>query len=240
MDYFVLESIVISTKYNCTLNLGVGALEKQSGLSLTQQVSDHIRDQIELHYVHSGDLLSLDELAKQMKISSTPIRESFRQLQLEGLVEIVPGKGAYVARISLGEIDDLYRLRREMEVEATRLASKSISRFDLEILDQNLILYEENLAYPETLAVLDRQFHYIVIEAANNRYLETSLKLLRIKMGLLRNPAYADSVRAKQTLSEHQAIFEALKAGDPDRSVETAGNHIVNARTERKNKERAT
>lgn len=208
--------------------------------SLTRQVASHLRNQIEIRNLRSGDLISLDATANTLGISVTPVREAVRQLELEGLVKIDSGKGPFVTRILKSEINDLYRLRLTLEVESTRKAALQISEFDVEILQRNVAIYKNSQDKPQKLSKLDRQFHHIIYEASQNKYLESSLKSLRITMGLLRNPAYSDTERTTATLKEHQQILAALEARDPVLASTCASLHIENAWAERIKKEETT
>lgn len=205
----------------------------QSSHSLSRVVADYIRDQIELHLLVPGEFISLDAIEDALGVSRTPIREAIRQLELENLVEIAPGKGARVSKIEEHEIDQLYDYRLHLEAACTRQAAEQISDFDIRILEENLAAYETCIGRSSQLSVLDRQFHYIIYGCIQNPYLERSLKSVRIKMGLMSAPAYANSARSKQTLSEHRAIVRAFRSRDVEKAERAAQRHIKKAWSQR-------
>jgi DNA-binding GntR family transcriptional regulator len=196
-------------------------------------VANHIREMIELRQVKPGDPVPLEVIEEALSVSRTPTREAIRQLELENLVEIRSGKRAFFPTISTEEIEDLYRFRRHIEVQATRKAAGRISRYDLEILKDNLENYSINIEKPSRLSKLDRQFHNTIYEASGNRYFEKVLKSLRIRMGLLKRPAYGSETRIRQTISEHQTILNALIERDGPKAEEAARLHVNNSWNER-------
>ncbi|MEM9579128.1 MAG: GntR family transcriptional regulator [Pseudomonadota bacterium] len=201
--------------------------------SLTAYVANHIRRLIELQKLRPGDLVPLEEIEKTLSVSRTPAREAIRQLELEHLVSIEPGRGAYVSPISRAELADLYGLRKYMEVKAAGLAAGSISDYDLSILADNVGEYADLAGDPERLTLLDRQFHYTIFEACGNRHVEKTLKSLRIRMGLLRQPAYHNMQRVACTLAEHKAVLAALQNRDAAAAEQAMYRHIQNAWDER-------
>ncbi|MEM9576520.1 MAG: GntR family transcriptional regulator [Pseudomonadota bacterium] len=201
--------------------------------SLTAKVAGHIRRMIELRILRPGDTVPLEQIEKDLSVSRTPAREAIRQLELEHLVAIEPGRGAYVSLITESDFTDLYTLRIHLEAQAVRIAAGSISDYDLHLLGLNLEEFEEQFGVSERLTLLDRQFHNTIIEACGNRYVEKALKSLRIRMGLLRRPAYQNSERTKYTLSEHKEILKHLSARDADLAENAMRTHIQNAWTER-------
>jgi DNA-binding GntR family transcriptional regulator len=201
--------------------------------SLTAKVANHIRRMIELQKLRPGDVVPLEQIQEALSVSRTPTREAIRQLQLEHLVGIEPGRGAYVSPITAAEISDLYQFRIEIEKQAARMAAGRISKYDLTILQGNVEEYAEQTNNPERLSLLDRQFHYTIAAACGNRYVEKTLNSLRIRMGLLRQPAYHNAKRVDYTLSEHADILNALKEEDADRAEEAMHLHVENSWKER-------
>ena len=206
--------------------------------SLTVKVANHIRRMIELQKLRPGDVVPLEQIEEALSISRTPTREAIRQLELEHLVAIEPGRGAYVSPISASEISDLYRFRMALETQAARMAAGGISQYDLLILQDNIDEYATQLNNSERLAQLDRQFHHTIFAACGNRYVEKALVSLRIRMGLLRQPAYRNQSRIVVTLSEHRKILEALREKDASRAEITMRQHVENAWKERMVQER--
>lgn len=201
--------------------------------SLTVKVANHIRRMIELQKLRPGDIIPLEQIEEALSVSRTPTREAIRQLELEHLVVIEPGRGAYVSPITASEISDLYQLRKQLETQVARMAAGGISNYDLRNLRDNVEEYAVQSGSPERLTMLDRQFHYTIFESCGNRYVEKTLKSLRIRMGLLRQPAYHNPQRTECTLSEHKDILNALEQRDAIQAEEAMRRHIQNAWRER-------
>lgn len=201
--------------------------------SLTVKVANHIRRLIELQELRPGDLVPLEQIEEALSVSRTPAREAIRQLELEHLVVIEPGRGAYISPIIAGEIVDLYLLREHLESQAVRMSAGGISRYDLHNLRDNVEEYAAQKRCPERLSILDREFHFAIFESCGNRYLEKTLKSLRIRMRLLHHPAYHNFRRTECALAEHQRILDALERRDADQAEEAMRQHIQNAWKER-------
>lgn len=112
--------------------------------TLSEQVLHILRDDIIQGALKPGSRLNEQELADRYKVSRTPLREAIRQLQMEGLVEATPNKGAWVAFLSVADIRDYFEVRRVMEGYAVHLICKQISDTDIQRLKKTVTALKDN------------------------------------------------------------------------------------------------
>ncbi len=173
-----------------------------------------------------GERLSEIELAKRLGVSRTPVREALMRLAQEGLVELLPGRGAWVRELTPGEVREVYEVRAALEAEAARLAAKRARPEALAALaEAEAALYR---IPPEDRAgqtAADARFHALLVAASENRELERLFHRLDAKLALARRFS-ADENQSPRTLAEHRAIVEAIRARAPDEAAAAARAHI--------------
>lgn len=141
--------------------------------SVHDAVTDRIRDKILCGQLQPGDRLRQDELASEFGVSSMPVREALRRLQAEALVEFRPCQGASVARLSLAEFEEIFRIREELEVLACRWASDAFQRIPMDDLAEIL----EGLEDAESALEIQRRltlvhdFFFTIFQASEKEHL---------------------------------------------------------------------
>jgi len=161
-----------------------------------------------------GDRLVEADLCARYKVSRTPIREALNQLQTEGLVVIIPGAGAKIARLSRKNVFDIYDMLIIIESAACRLACGTIVDEQIAKLEEYEFLFEQATSRNdhELIFQLNLRFHWLITEAANNPYLmETRLNFRHLINRISRIfPEIPGQCAA--SMEEHKGILEALKA----------------------------
>ena len=142
--------------------------------TLRENIADIIRKRIIYQELEPGQKIVEQDLAKEFKTSRAPIREALRQLELEGLVNIIPNKGAYVTGISDKDVHDIYMIRSMLEGLCVRWATEHITQEQLEELDEIILLSEYHMdkGHSDQLTELDGRFHQILYEASQSRILD--------------------------------------------------------------------
>lgn len=202
----------------------------QQKMPLTDQALVYLRDAILTGKISPGQEIDFAVLANELGMSRTPIRESIRQLLTEGLLELLPGGTVCVTQLSGEEAERFYHVLCELEIAAARAAAVHISDLEIEMLRANLLLFENTRTEPEFLSQIDYQFHNVIYDACNNDYLSQTLRLLRIRIGLLKVRPYDKRVRIDAAYKEHLSIFKALESHNPDLAEKAIAKHINNAR----------
>ena len=166
-----------------------------------------------------------------MGVSRTPVREAFRQLELEGLIQIIPNKGAYVTGITQKDVKDIYMIRSLLEGLCARWATEHITKEQMEEMEENVYLskFHAQKGHLEQLAELDNRFHDILYEACDSKMLEHQLKDFHQYVLRVRKKTLASANRGPKSNEEHEQIMEAIKAGNADLAEQLAHQHMINA-----------
>jgi DNA-binding GntR family transcriptional regulator len=178
-------------------------------------VADGIRDMILNGQLKPGDRLRQDKLAETFGVSTMPIREALRQLQAEGLVTFRPRRGATVAKLSVSEYEEIYRIREELEILACCWAAKDFDRIPIERLKR---LLEEIEAVETSFddVQLVREFFFTIFEASEKEHL---LRILSSLWDLTHQyRCYFSTIPeiVPQRLANYRNVYQACEARDPD------------------------
>lgn len=214
---------------------------KLSNYDVKQEVTDKYSLRGRVFHKLREDILSgkyedheeLKEVAigEEMGVSRTPVREAFRQLELEGLIQIVPNKGAYVTGITEKDVKDIYMIRSLLEGLCARWATEHITREQMEEMEENVYLAEFHAkkGHMEQLAELDNRFHDILYEACDSKILEHQLKDFHQYVLRVRKKTLANVNRGLQSNEEHAKIMQAIKEGNAQQAEQLANQHMSNA-----------
>lgn len=196
--------------------------------SLRGKVYDRIRTDILEGVYKDYEELKEATLGEKMGVSRTPVREALRQLELEGLVEIVPNKGARVTGITKKDMDDIYQIRYLLEGLSARWATEHITEEQLEKMEEVLYLTEFHAQKGNYAQVyeLDSQFHELLYEASGSKILNNILSDFHMYVTRVRKISLASRSRSKNSTDEHRAILNAIKERDADKAEEFAHAHV--------------
>jgi DNA-binding GntR family transcriptional regulator len=203
-----------------------GLLNSLRGKVFTQLQNDILNGKYE-----SGYSLIETRLSEELGVSRTPIREAIRQLELEGLVQAIPNKGAIVKGISAQDIEDIYTIRMLIEGLAARWATEKITHEELQELREALDMEEFYTMKNDTehLMKFDSRFHDIIFKASKSKPLMHTLSTFHHYVQRSRNVSLSSPGRAKEVLEEHKAIFQAISEGDAERAEKLTTQHVKNA-----------
>lgn len=199
--------------------------------SLRGRVFQKLREDILSGRYKEHEELKEVAIGEELGVSRTPVREAFRQLELEGLIQIVPNKGAYVTGITAKDVKDIYMMRSLLEGLCARLATEKITKEQLEEMEENIYLAEFHASkgHMDQMAELDNRFHEILYEACDSKMLEHTLRDYHQYVLRVRQKTLANNTRGLASNNEHQQIMEAIKAGDAGKAEQLANMHILNA-----------
>lgn len=199
--------------------------------SLRGRVFHRIREDILSGKYKDNDELKEMTIGEELGVSRTPVREAFRQLELEGLIQIIPNKGAYVTGITKKDVKDIYMIRSLLEGLCAAWATENISDELMEELEENVYLAEfhVNKGHFDQLAQLDNKFHEILYEASGSKQLEHRLRDFHQYVARIRKKTLATKERSIASNNEHRMIMEAIKEKDAKKAQELANMHMINA-----------
>lgn len=195
--------------------------------SHTIQIHEIMKESILGGKYKPGDRLNETELAESLGVSRSPIREAIQRLAMERLVELVPRRGVFVAKLTLEMVEELFELREVLEIKSAELAAIRITEDELNKLSKLLVDTSEAIQrkqyrqYPWNL-----DFHKQIANCTRNRYLEEKIYDINAHLLLLRQKSSAEIGRAAKAFQEHNKIFEALKKRDANLANQLMKEHI--------------
>lgn len=198
-------------------------------IPLRDAVFETLREAILKGVLSPGQHLMEMQLAYQLGVSRTPVREAIRMLELEGLVNMVPRKGARVAAISEKSLCDVLEVRRALEELSVRLACTRMEREDLEKLDSINQQFIRACQGDDVVQIarIDESFHAVIYEAADNAKLLQLLNQMQNQMYRYRIEYIKMKERRQILVEEHKKIIHSLARRDADVAAEATRTHIA-------------
>lgn len=199
-------------------------------LPLRDVVFNTLRQAILRGELQPGERLLEIHLASKLGVSRTPIREAIRKLELEGLVLMIPRRGAVVAEITEKSLRDVLEVRRALEELAVKLACEKIRPEEIEELKEAAKEFEEALQTKDVTvyAEADVKFHDIIYRVTDNQRLIQLLYNFREQMYRYRVEYLKREDSHETLLKEHQYIIDSIEKGDEVRATEAMCAHIDN------------
>ena len=197
---------------------------------LREVIFDTLREAIITGELKPGERLMEVKLADKMGVSRTPVREAIRMLELEGLVDMLPRKGAHVAELSDKDKMDVLEVRAAMDSLATRLAAERISDEEIKELKQiqtQFVSYTEKENLQGTIKK-DVEFHELIYRASRNDRLLQISNNLREQIQRFRVIYLKDYSSAGNLIKEHEDICNAISARNTEMAQKYAQVHINN------------
>lgn len=198
--------------------------------SLRGRVFNKIREGILSGTYNENEELKENTIALELGVSRTPVREALRQLELEGLVTIIPNRGAYVTGITSKDMHDIYIIRSYLEGLCVKWACENITRVQIEALEEILYLsnFHARRSHLDQLVDLDNKFHDMIYKASGSKILDHLLSDFHHYVERVRKLTLSRPERAINSSKEHAAILDAIKKRDGELAEKLAHEHIMN------------
>jgi DNA-binding GntR family transcriptional regulator len=208
------------------------APNKETQVSLNQKAYAEIRRRILNGELSAETPLSEYQLAGELELSRTPVREAVKRLEREGLVQSIPNRGTFVAELTARDISEIYQVREQLEGFAARIAAETMSdegieRIEKEISISNTLASEGRLV---EIADSDIRLHKHIIASTQNSRLIELLGTLDDQMHRVRALFPQSSQWLEATLAEHANIVKAIKARDGEEAEKAMKTHLRSAR----------
>ena len=201
--------------------------------NLRDQTYDIIKNMIILREIEPGKKINEEHIAKEIQVSRTPIREALCRLENEGIVKIIPRRGAFVSDLTETNVREILLIREVLEGLVVRLAVENMDEETLEKLRKAL----ENVS---TLPEKDRDlinytrsevdFHAILLSASNNKMLKNMMEIVNAHLQIIRLRTVVIPERAQKTVKEHQQILDAIENRDATSAEKLMREHIRSVR----------
>jgi DNA-binding GntR family transcriptional regulator len=212
-----------------------------ASVSAADRAYAYVKGEILARRFAPHDLLSEGQLAGAVGASRTPVREALLRLQGEGLVRLLPKRGALVLPVTVDEMADVMETRRLVETFAARKVLARQPSAALEpVLERHLDAMRAAMAAHDAAAYVqaDRDFHLAIVAATGNEIITSLYRSLRerqLRMGTVNlldgTGTSVDPARMQSTLAEHERIRDALRTGRADAVVKAVGAHLDHAET---------
>lgn len=199
-------------------------------LPLRDVVFNTLRQAILKGELEPGERLMEIQLAERLGVSRTPIREAIRKLELEGLVLMIPRKGAEVAKISARSLRDVLEVRRALEELAIELACQRMSEEDVGNLQKAQEDFKKAIAEGGAMKIAetDEHYHDVIYEGTQNAKLIQMLNNLREQMYRYRLEYIKDEDKRKILVLEHEKILKTVRERKVAEAKEAVREHIDN------------
>ncbi len=199
---------------------------------LRETVCEALRDAIRRGILEPGERLMEVQLAEELGISRTPVREAIRKLEQEGYVIMLPRRGTYVSDVSVKDVKEIFEIRSALESLAAELATLRIEPDELDKLRALLTEIEgqiERKAGMDKIVATDVKFHGLLYQVSRNERLVAIISNLMEQLARFRTLSMSYPGRLQETLAEHRAMVEAIAAGDEDAARNAAERHMEQA-----------
>ena len=198
---------------------------------LRETVCEALRDAIRRGVLEPGERLMEVQLAEELGISRTPVREAIRKLEQEGYVIMMPRRGTYVSSVSVRDVKEIFEIRSALESLSTGLATMRIEPEELDKLRALLTEIEGHIQRRDIDKIVetDIEFHGLLYQVSRNDRLVTIISNLKEQLARFRTLSMSYPGRLQETLQEHRAMVEAIAAGDVEAARDAAERHMEQA-----------
>lgn len=199
-----------------------------NSFSLTDEIADVVRERILKGEYEIGEKIKENQIATELKVSRTPIREAFKLLENEGLIDYIPNRGCFAKGFTKQDVDDIYAVREALEELAVRWSVARITEPELLALEEQVDLMEFYTKKKDKKKVLElnTSFHEVIYASARSRFLAQVLRSYKEYIEKTRKSIFYEQSYLEGILSEHRAIFEAIRDRDEGRAVEAISKHL--------------
>ncbi|NLT47465.1 MAG: GntR family transcriptional regulator [Clostridiales bacterium] len=201
-------------------------------VSLAEEIEHILRERILKGEYGIGERIKENQIAEELKVSRTPIREAFKQLEKEGLIESIPNRGSFALGLTKQDVKDIYAVRAAVEVLAVEWAIPRISDEEILRLRDAFERMEFYTGRQDSKKVLElnKTFHEIIYSASGSRFLTQILKSYQEYVEKTRKATVYCSDNLPIILEEHRGILEAIQDKNKAKAVQRISAHLSNSR----------
>ena len=205
-----------------------GSNQFSNTFSLTGEIADIIRDRILKGEYKIGEKIKENQIATELRVSRTPIREAFKQLENEGLIDYIPNRGCFAKGFTKQDIEDIYAVRKALEVLSVEWAVNRITPEEISNLQDQSDLMEFYTTRKDGRKVLEinTDFHDIIYNATGSRFMAQVLRSYKEYIEQTRKVLFYESEYLEEIFAEHKAILDSIKERDVVKAKEAMARHL--------------
>jgi DNA-binding GntR family transcriptional regulator len=200
----------------------------RSSMTLAESLREKLEGAIAAGHLEPGSRLDEQEIAQRFGVSRTPVREAFRLMAANNLVELRGRQGATVRSIKAQVLVEMFQVMAELEGLCARLAARRVSPSwskEISEIHQRLVAASQSSGIDEFYDI-NQEFHEAIYEASRNVFLAEQTRKLRNQVAAYRRRVTHMPNRIADTIREHEAIMRAILAHDPERAHSTMRDHV--------------
>ena len=199
--------------------------------SLTDSIASVIRSRILNGEYKSGEKIKETHVAEELRVSRTPIRKAFKELEEEGLIEYIPNKGCFAKGFTRRDIEDVYAVRKvleELTVEwaVSRITDEEVAKMAEKC--EEMQGYVDNADSARVLAC-NKEFHEVIYRATGSRFMSQVLRSYKEYIEQTTRPIFYEPKFLQQIVDEHRAIVDAFEKRDTKSAVAAMSRHMTNS-----------
>ena len=205
--------------------------EFSNSFSLTDEIADVVRERILKGEYEIGEKIKENQIATELRVSRTPIREAFKILENEGLIDYVPNRGCFAKGFTKQDVEDIYAVREALEALALNWAVDRITEKEIAALEEQCDLMEFYTKKKDRKKVLEMNssFHDIIYASARSRFLAQVLRSDKEYIDKTRKSIFYEQSYLESILVEHRAILDAIKDRDKERAAAAMTKHLMSS-----------
>ncbi len=209
-----------------------GKREGQNENTLTNEIADIVRERILKGEYEIGEKIKESSIASELSVSRTPIREAFKMLEEEGLLDYLPNRGCFAKGFTKRDVADIYTVRETLEKIAVTWACARITDEEIEKLEEQCELMEfyTNKRDVQKILSMNSTFHDIIYNSSRSRFLAQVLRSYKGYLDKARKSVYYDETFLENIQKEHRALLDAIKARDTERACQAILDHLEASR----------
>jgi DNA-binding GntR family transcriptional regulator len=207
---------------------GIKSGVASANMTLAESLREKLEGAIAAGHLTPGSRLDEQEIAQRFGVSRTPVREAFRLMAANNLVELRGRQGATVRSIKAQALIEMFQVMAELEGLCARLAARRVSqswREEISEIHQRLVAAGKTADIDEFYNI-NQEFHEAIYEASRNAYLAEQTRKLRNQVAAYRRRVTHMPNRITDTIREHEAVMQAILAHDPERAHSTMRDHV--------------
>ncbi len=209
-----------------------GKRQGQNECTLTNEIADIVRERILSGEYEIGEKIKESSIAQELNVSRTPIRDAFKTLEEEGLLDYLPNRGCFAKGFTKRDVADIYTVREALEEIAVTWACERITDEEIMKLEEQCELMEIYTRKKDAAKILamNSTFHDIIYNSSRSRFLAQVLRSYKGYLDKARKSVFykADFLEAIQ--DEHRALFEAIKDRDKEKALDAIHAHLEASR----------
>ncbi len=199
--------------------------------SLTDSIASVIRSRILNGEYKIGEKIKETHVAEELRVSRTPIRKAFKELEEEGLIEYIPNKGCFAKGFTRRDIEDVYAVRKvleELTVEwaVSRITDEEVAKMAEKC--EEMQGYVDNADSARVLAC-NKEFHEVIYRATGSRFMSQVLRSYKEYIEQTTRPIFYEPKFLQQIVDEHRAIVDAFEKRDTESAVAAMSRHMTNS-----------